>query len=162
MVPIRYLVLRMTDVRWYRFSVNPEPWAVGPLGVGRRGGRLYPYMGRNEQLYAFQEAVREEFGEPDLMEGHLKLTFYFWRELQPYRTEKTRLARKHEADATNMQKALEDALQGYLYGNDRDNRDIRSIIMAQPAKSSGIIVKAELFSTDAFFEVAGITDWRNG
>ena len=154
----------MSDIeepRWYYFHLNPEPWEIGQASVGRRGGKYYANIGRSEQLYSYQEAVRECFGEPDMMEGYLKLTFFFWRRLDTYRYEKERTARKHEADATNLQKALEDALQGYLFNNDKDNHDIRSIIVVQDeATEPAIIVKAEQFDTSVYRECIR-TQWRN-
>jgi len=128
-------------VRWFALSVNPEPWTVGPLNVGRKNGGLYPYMGAAQQLVAFQEAIREEFGE-----GHQKISgdvivrFYFWRRQSTYETTAGRKHRKHQTDATNMQKALEDALQGILYENDRDVQDIRSVVMMQGPEVEPMIV----------------------
>jgi hypothetical protein len=52
-------------VAWYVVHVNPEPWAVGPLDLGRRGGKVYATMGQNQQLAAYQEAVREETQVPE-------------------------------------------------------------------------------------------------
>lgn len=43
---------------WYVLNVNPRPWAVGPLSVGRRGsGGMYPQMGRNQELHAYEAAL---------------------------------------------------------------------------------------------------------
>lgn len=114
---------------WIHLSVNPDPWAIGPLGVGKRNGKYFPYVGRNTQLHAFKEAVREEL---ELLQvkpvpyDTYALKFFFWRRLDSHAGGK-----KHVADATNMQKALEDALQEVLIGNDRDVRDIQSVIVEQ-------------------------------
>jgi Holliday junction resolvase RusA-like endonuclease len=89
-------------------------------------------MGQNAQLAAYQEAIREELGrgfEP--LSGRQVVRFYFWRNQASYVTSSGRSHTKHEADVTNMQKALEDALQGVLFVNDRDTWDIRSVIVDQ-------------------------------
>lgn len=123
----------MNDFHWFVLNVNPEPWAVGPLSIGRRGGKMFATMGRNQQLWTYQQAVKEEIGEsPSVwIEGPVQMVFYFWRRRDEYSTHQARTHRKHEADATNMQKALEDALQGVLFKNDKDTNDIRSVIVEQ-------------------------------
>ena len=124
--------LTLDGGRWYALKVNPEPWAVGPLGVGRRNGKVFPTIGQNAQLAAYQETIREEFGTGHrMLEGDLKVMFYFWRNLATYRTQSGKMHRKHQSDATNMQKATEDALQGILFKNDRDNVFVSSVVMAQ-------------------------------
>jgi Holliday junction resolvase RusA-like endonuclease len=124
--------VELDGVRWFALPVNPEPWTVGPLNVGRKNGGLYPYMGAAQQLVAFQEAIREEFGEGhQKIVGDVTIRFYFWRQQATYEATSGRKHRKHTTDATNMQKALEDALQGILYDNDRDVKDIRSYIVGQ-------------------------------
>ena len=132
-------------VRWFALAVNPEPWTVGPLNVGRKNGGLYPYMGAAQQLVAFQEAIREEFGEGhQKIVGDVTIRFYFWRQQSTYETTSGRKHRKHTTDATNMQKALEDALQGILYENDRDVKDIRSVVVEQgPDVTPKILISVE-------------------
>lgn len=129
-------------------DVNPEPWAVGPLSLGRRNGKMFPKMERNASVHAFKEAVKEEVERltcdplhPDL-KYHLE--FYFWRRLESYIGESGRKATAHQADATNMQKATEDALQGVLIANDRDVVSIRSVIVEQgPDVTPGIGIYAK-------------------
>lgn len=129
-------------------DVNPEPWAVGPLSLGKRNGKMFPKMERNASVYAFKEAVREElerteFG-PMPPEFRYQLEFYFWRRLDSYIGETGRKANAHVADATNMQKALEDALQGLLIDNDRDVQIIGSWIVEQgPDVQPGIGIYAK-------------------
>ena len=127
-------------------DVNPEPWAVGTLSIGKRGGKMFPRMARNESVHAFKEAVREELTGTVTMlpAGRYHLDFYFWRRLDTYVAESGRKANAHVADATNMQKALEDALQGILIDNDRDGAVIRSTIVEQgPAVIPGIGIFAK-------------------
>lgn len=127
--------------RYFTLALNPEPWAIGPLDVRRRGNRVYPAIGQNAQLASFQEAVREEIGSGHtVMTGPMKLTFYFWRQRANYNSSNERSVRKHQADDTNMVKALEDALQGVLYANDRDTNDVRGVVVEQGPDVIGKIV----------------------
>lgn len=133
---------------WIYLDINPEPWAVGTLSVGRRNGKPFPRMARNESLHTFKEEVREALGgRVDMMpEGVYDLHFYFSRRLDTYRGESGRLANAHVADATNMQKALEDALQGILMDNDRDVRRITSEIIAQgPDVKPFIVIEYKMY-----------------
>lgn len=126
-------------------DVNPEPWAVGPLSLGRRGGKMFPKMERNASVFSFKEAVRGELKDriQGMPPGVYDLDFYLWRRLESYIGESGRKATAHVADATNMQKALEDALQGILFDNDRDVRRIRSEIVEQgPDVVPGIAIYA--------------------
>jgi len=108
-------------------GIEPEPWALGDLFVGKKGGKFFPRIAPADHLVAYQEALREEFvlqnGHAHLIEhDDLRLVLHFWRSLGDGR---------QYADATNLQKATEDALQGILYANDRQVRDVRSIIQEQ-------------------------------
>lgn len=106
---------------WFVLELNPEPWAIGDLSVGRRNGKVYPYVGRNQQLHNYKEAIKAEIGDPGVyFEGKIELKFFFWRERSEYQTPQARTHRKHEADGTNMAKATEDALQGIFFKNDKD------------------------------------------
>jgi len=121
------------DMTWYTLALNPEPWAIGPVGYRRSGGKMSAYVGRNAQLDAYKEAVREEIGPGPhpVIEGKVKLVLLFWRNRAEYKTAQSRTHRKHEADLTNMVKATEDALQGLLFVNDRDNNEIQAGIIEQ-------------------------------
>lgn len=134
----------MGSEAWFVLGVNPEPWAVGPLDVIRRGGKLTPTMGRNQQLDAYKQAVRDElesqYGLGSPLPAGYELDFYFWRHRADYTTAQAQKARKNEADATNIQKATEDALQGVLICNDRDVIRVRSTIVAQGPYVHGAVV----------------------
>lgn len=144
------------STRWFILSINPEPWAVGSLAVGRRDGKVYPYIGPNAQLVAYQEAIREELGDDhELTSGDLKIRFYFWRQLSAYTTTSGRSHRKHQTDTTNLQKALEDALQGILFKNDRAVKDIRSVIVDQGQNVVPKIVISIDTAFDALAEIPG-------
>lgn len=133
----------MNEWNWFVLDVNPEPWAIGDLSVGRAKGKVYPKVARNQQLWYYQQAVKEAIGETDLwFEGYFELMFLFWRNRAEYSTSQARTHRKHEADVTNLQKATEDALQGVLFKNDKDTCDIRSRLVAQGSHVKGKIVIA--------------------
>jgi len=125
----------MTDkIFWFTLNINPEPWAVGPIGYNAKVKK--PYMGQNQQLNAYKQAVKEEMKRkyPDFipLDGYLKLNFYFWRQLATYENKATsRKTTKHIVDTTNMQKALEDSLQGIVYANDNKIREVHSVTVEQ-------------------------------
>ena len=126
---------------WYVVELNPEPWAIGPVGYARRNGKMSAYVGRNQQLDAYKEAVRESLGLGlPMIEGKVRLEFYFWRNRAAYTTPQAQTHRKHEADLTNLQKATEDALQGVLFKNDRDVNEVYSVLVAQGPEVEGKIV----------------------
>jgi Holliday junction resolvase RusA-like endonuclease len=118
-------------------GINPEPWAIGtPYRRGSKGLGISP----NGKLKAYQAGLTEEFYVQNphavVHQGDLQVTFYFWRSS----------AHGQPADATNLMKATEDALQGILYDNDRSNRDVRSIIMEQsPPTSPHIMIEVDQF-----------------
>lgn len=96
-------------------NVNPEPWSVG-------------VNGKAPTLVAYQNEVREyierEYPRVKPMDGDLELEMYFWRQVT---------GRTRNADATNLAKALEDALQGLVFLNDRSNRRVLSWVVRQDA-----------------------------
>lgn len=131
--------------KYFVLHVNPEPWAVGEIS----GRRLSP----NPNLVAFQHAVKEALEDvTPLPDDFRKLVFYFWRQQARYLDVNDRIRQRNQADATNMQKGLEDALQGVLFGNDREVRDIRSVIVDQGphVKDPGIIIRADRIYKDDF------------
>lgn len=128
---------------WYALDINPEPWAVGPLGVARSSGQLRPYMGRNQQLDAYKEAVRDELitrypGQMEVKPPYYELDFFFWRNQAIYEGA-NKTVQKNIADATNMQKATEDALQGLLIENDRQVVHVSATIVAQGPDVRGAV-----------------------
>lgn len=120
-------------------GINPEPWVAPEGALGRRNGKIFIQFHKSAGLASYQLAVAEEI---ILQNGHLpdspldedlQVTFWLWRELG--QAETTRKTNRNVADATNMQKALEDALQGVLYKNDKRNHDVRTIIVEQSAST---------------------------
>ena len=127
----------------FALDLNPEPWTAPSISVGRKGGKPFPMVYKNEALRSYQQAVKEMLSghaHNGHHEGPLDLRFFFWRQLPDYTTDDEVRARKHHADATNLQKALEDALQGVLFKNDRDVRHIETWVMAQGKDVAPLIV----------------------
>lgn len=137
----------MTELngRWFYVPINPEPWAIGPLGLGRRNGRMFPKVGRNQQLHAYKEAVRSELASQDpLPDGEYQLKFFFWRQIATYTDTGGIRRHRNVADTTNLQKATEDALQDVLFVNDRNVKSIQSIIVEEGPEVTGqILIHAE-------------------
>lgn len=112
-----------TGPQWFVLDVNPYPWKVPPFSPGRaKGGKLYVAAGRDQGLHSYKQAIREQLESMNIVkiEGNIGLYLFFWRSIPEYTTAQGRKARKHEADNTNLQKSTEDALQEYLFDNDRD------------------------------------------
>lgn len=122
----------MVQEQWYVLNLNPVPWTAPNVSIGRKGGKVFPQFYASAELKAFKEAVREQLANLDnFVMPPYELEFYFWRRMEPYTTDQQKRARKHEADVTNLQKALEDALQGSIIGNDRDVKRITSWLVEQ-------------------------------
>lgn len=130
--------------KWYTLFLNPEPWAVGSVSIGKRDGHHVGRISPNPNLAAFQKAVKEELANVKMLTpDYRKFEFYFWRQQARYIDAADRVRQRNQADATNLQKGLEDALQGVLFENDREVADIRSIIIAQgPGIPPLIIIRA--------------------
>lgn len=109
-------------------NVNPEPWEPPEGALVRRGGKLTVGFYPHPKMVAYKEALRYEFSKhhpnPVCYDEPVDLTIWFWRELEGH---------ANVADATNLQKATEDALQGLLFTNDRHVQSATSHIVAQAA-----------------------------
>ena len=124
--------------QWYLIPFNPEPWTTPPYSAGRKNGKLFVNAGRNEHSENFKQSVRESL----LAQGATMVTgkihnvhFLWWRQLVQYEDSAGRRRTKNAVDTTNCQKLAEDALQGVLIDNDRENRFVSSQFIGQ-AKSS--------------------------
>lgn len=122
---------------WYVIDeINPEPWTASEASAGRKDGKFKVTFYKNPGLEVYQNAIKADLAlnYPDIEmipdDTPFALEFYFSRQLEAGETER-RKVRRNRADATNMQKALEDALQGVLYSNDRNVAAIRSQIVEQ-------------------------------
>jgi hypothetical protein len=108
----------------YAFPIQPEPWAMGIISIGRNksSGKFIPIVSANPTVSAYEQAIASEL---ERFGASLKLPLYsvrftFSRQLISYTKLDGGTASRNQADVTNMQKATEDALQGVLIGNDRD------------------------------------------
>jgi Holliday junction resolvase RusA-like endonuclease len=122
-------VSRLQPVTYHLSGINAVPWSPGESSIGRRKGKLFVQVSKNSDLAAFQEAVKEELPlqneNVQMFSGPLAVTFWVWRST----------SHRQPADATNIQKALEDALQGVLYENDAANREVRTVLVDQSTTS---------------------------
>jgi Holliday junction resolvase RusA-like endonuclease len=123
---------------WFYLPINPEPWAIGNVGTGRKGGKIWAYVSPNPQLQSYQSAVKEEMEtilvdsiDIDFKADEYDLEFFFWRNLS---------GGANWADSTNLQKATEDALQGVLFDNDRRVRSVASTIVEQDTECEPNVV----------------------
>lgn len=125
-------------MEWFLIEgINPEPWQASEGSVGRRGKGLFVQFHKPGGLRDYQEALASEFKRryPGVVaaSGTAELVFYFWREVNLESKAKV-------ADATNLQKAAEDALQKVLYENDRQVKHARSYIVEQLADTEPMIL----------------------
>lgn len=135
------------NYRVYALPLNPEPWAVGPAYVVRAGGTPKARIGPEPTLQTYQNAVKDELTMQgaEILPGNYSLYFTFSRQLASYGTASGRTSTRNAADATNMQKATEDALQGVLIHNDRDVVRVGSVIVDQGPDVSPFVVIEILF-----------------
>jgi Holliday junction resolvase RusA-like endonuclease len=148
----------MTDLpkdSWYAIAgINPEPWEASEASVGRKDGRTFVQFHRTRQMRAYQDAIKEVFPKQNpeariAPEKFLDVHFYFWRELAAYDMGTGKKRRMHVADATNLAKGLEDALQGFLYTNDKNNIRVTSEIVEQsPDTTPFILVQLKPYLPD--------------
>lgn len=138
-------------------GINPQPWAIGPVNRSRGGA----HVGPNLKLQNYQEEVRFELRqmapiEEALYDGDVTLEFYFWRCLEKWETGTGRKSGDHKADATNLQKGLEDALQGVIFKNDNQVRLIMSEIVDQsPDTKPGILIVMKKFWMPTYMQMNG-------
>lgn len=140
-------------------GLNPVPWTSPDAEIGRRNGKIFAHLVKDGNLVMYQEAVKETLrDELELVfptSERVALVFYFWRQLYVHNK-----GRSKEADATNLQKALEDALQGVLYKNDRQVVDVRSIVVSQSITTDPRIVIMVMPPTESRFHenILGLTE----
>lgn len=126
-------------VQSFLILTNPEPWRVPPMSAGRnkKTGHLIAQSGRDQMLFSYQEEVRESMMSAGayIMEPGYKIDLFFYRLQETINTGSGKRNKRSRADATNMQKAIEDALQGTVLHNDVDTIDIHSRVI--PAGTMG-------------------------
>lgn len=117
-------------------DINPEPWTTPVVGKS--------YAVKRPKLRVYQNAIVSEWTKryghlaPVAKGTPLRVRFVFSR---------SSAGGKH-ADATNLQKAVEDALQGLLYYNDTHTREVSSLILYQGTDVDhdyGVLIQAEEF-----------------
>lgn len=127
---------------WYVAHINPIPWTAPQVAVGRKGGKVYPQVYSSEELKNFKmglaDAIEKKYPDAEVIEDELALEFFFYRSIDTEASNKRR--KTHIADATNLQKAAEDALQGILFANDRQVVGVTSWIMEQSEEATPCIV----------------------
>lgn len=130
--------------QWFIVPVNPEPWAVGPAGTARGASGIRAYVGPNPQVDNYKKAVASHiqsfYPHVHLVDVECEINFYFSKRLDRYVTASERSHMRHIADATNMQKATEDALQGIVITNDKLVRRVTSEIIDQNPDCEPFIV----------------------
>lgn len=119
------------DIVTYALSINPEPWAVGNAYVRRAGGKSFAAVSPDKTLKAYKEALVAELTArgATVKPGPYAVRLWFWRENVTYIDAGGKKRTRNSPDATNMQKATEDALQDVLIENDRDVLHIESSIV---------------------------------
>jgi Holliday junction resolvase RusA-like endonuclease len=126
---------------WFLIEgINPEPWEAPQASVGRRKGGTFVQFHITETMRSYKEALQTNFrrlhpNAPPPRDTPCEVRFFFWRLLVVEERTEHGKVRGHVADATNLQKATEDAFQGLLYTNDRLVVDVRSRIMEQGSET---------------------------
>ena len=120
-------------------GVNPEPWTA-PSVVRGKGGRIVAIKGGKNDAYqrALAEVASDIEAPPPLPPANVPfhVTFYFWRSTED----------GNQADATNLLKATEDALQGVFYANDVQNHHVEAVVVEQsPDVEPRILIHIESF-----------------
>jgi Holliday junction resolvase RusA-like endonuclease len=111
-------------------DINPCPWMAPKLGVARSRGGVYPVAYPTDEMKVYKAAVQDYFAEqyptvPVFVDAPLYITIWYWRSLN------FGGQRRNRCDVTNLNKCLEDALQGVLYANDRHNRIVAGVMVEQ-------------------------------
>lgn len=134
-----------TDSQFFFLEgLNPEPWTAPEGSIGRANGKLYVQMHKSATLDSFQRALKAELGNYDTKmypaSQLVYLKLWLWRNLHVYESDKGKKVRRHAADATNMQKAVEDALQGVLFKNDNQVLWVQTHVVEQGPEVQPCIV----------------------
>lgn len=151
-------------VQSFLILTNPEPWRVPPMSPGRaKNGHLITKSGRDEMLFSYQEEVREALTSAGayVMEPGYKIDLYFYRLQETVNTGSGRKNKRSRADATNMQKAVEDALQGTVIHNDVDTYDIHSRVIPAGTMGDEPFVFIRVMGEQRFEPGQDFTPWFN-
>lgn len=149
--------------RWFFAEVNPVPWTVPNIAVRRsKGGKPYPQLYASETLITYKKALRDEiedrYGAIEPTGAPIGLDFFFYRQLETFETKRGRKRHSNYADATNLQKAAEDALQGVLFINDSQVQQVTSTIIEQSSDTYPAVVIKLTLNPEPNLPPASITD----
>lgn len=113
-----------SEKTWYLIEgINPEPWRASEGSLGRKNGKVFIQFHKPGTVRDYQEALKEtflaEYPDASITESVISLELIFWRQMT------------NVADATNLQKSTEDALQGVLFKNDQQVKFVSSYIAEQ-------------------------------
>lgn len=123
-------------IDWYEiYDINPIQWQTGVASAGRKNGKIVANrLSKSPELAVYQEAIKEHFENlsppPPIYSfpSGIRLEFYFRQVREEWKNDHGRTVKRNRRDATNLQKALEDALQGVLYVNDSLVVDVRTVV----------------------------------
>lgn len=139
----------MKSMLLYITDIQPEPWTVPDISTGRNPatGKVYPIMSKKPPLRGYQAQIEENIrtAYPDLPmfpdDAKLTLHVVIWRQIEQYQTAKGANRSRMRADATNILKATEDALQKLVFKNDVGNVKVISEIVEQEKETrSGLLI----------------------
>jgi len=124
----------MNDVYWIH-DITPQPWEVQAQSYKAGGRWCKARLISPDQLREYRDELSRTFVQQYPLtlpaRGLLKVEFKFWRNTADG---------AELADATNLLKATEDALEGILYDNDRNNRLVSSEIIQQDDQAPNAIM----------------------
>lgn len=131
-------------------GINPEPWTASQSSTGKKNGKLVTRFFKDEKLRSYQEAVKESLRAdyPDFLPltENAMLRLFLWRRLDKG---------AQVMDTTNGQKALEDALQGVLLSNDRQDLYVTTILMSQTKDTEPlIIIKLQPWEVEPWLDIS--------
>jgi Holliday junction resolvase RusA-like endonuclease len=130
---------------WYIVpNLNPVPWSSPSVSIGHKNGKPFPMVYAATEMKNYKQALKDEiermYPDAPLIEDEIALRFFFWRRLDLGDKKKGRKSRGHVADATNLQKSTEDALQGVLFKNDIQVIHTESWLMEQTDETKPLLV----------------------
>lgn len=147
-------------------GINPVPWKEPERGRG--------ITFKNETLRSYQAALASTVKDALVEQGYplplfpkgsqLKVNLFVWRQLEKYDIN-GKVRTGNRADATNIQKATEDALEKMpgrrgpsnppiLFDNDRDNRFVSTYIVEQgPYVESRLVIVVNVLTAAALREL---------
>jgi hypothetical protein len=142
-------------------GINPEPWAVGTAFATRSKAGVHAGVSPNTKLVAYQNALKEElrarnFEPIENQTVRLTLQMLFVRQVDSY-TVRGKTKTGNYADATNLGKGTEDAMQGILFPNDRQMAWTHPIVVDQGLQAEPFIA----FKIGVYESNAQWTDFVN-